>query len=192
MGKREELLQAAQDKVREGGYNNLSFRELAKDVGIKSASVHYHFPSKADLGTELAKQYTDSFISALGDPKQLTTEGKNPIQVYIEQFRQALTRDKKMCLCGLLGAEADVLPEPVRNETKRFFRCNLAWLEKAYLSMFPRFPGQAKQQAVKTVSLLEGAMMISLVVQDNDMFELAVADILRDGRYSDGIDQTLI
>ena len=46
MTKKQELLAVAQNKVREGGYNNFSFRELAKEVGIKSASVHYHFPTK--------------------------------------------------------------------------------------------------------------------------------------------------
>ena len=54
MSKREALLKVAEDKVRKGGYNNFSFREIANEVGIKSASVHYHFKTKADLGAEPA------------------------------------------------------------------------------------------------------------------------------------------
>ena len=68
MSKKAALLQAAENKVRLGGYSNFSFRELATEIGIKSASVHYHFPTKADLGAELAHQYTNAFMLVLGDP----------------------------------------------------------------------------------------------------------------------------
>lgn len=121
MSKKEELLKVAQLKVRSGGYNNFSFRELAAEVGIKSASVHYHFPTKSDLGAALAHQYTDDFLRVLGDPNELYAVGKNPIDVYINLFRNALVQDKKMCLCGLLGAESDSLPDKVRYETKRIW-----------------------------------------------------------------------
>jgi AcrR family transcriptional regulator len=52
---REAVMTAAKATVQSHGYNALSFRELAKEVGIKSASVHYHFPTKGDLGAALAR-----------------------------------------------------------------------------------------------------------------------------------------
>ena len=175
MSKKEELLHAAQHKVREGGYNNFSFRELAKDVGIKSASVHYHFPTKADLGAELAKQYTNDFMKALGEPNAHYHNNKNLISLFVEQFKQALYQDKKMCLCGLLGAESDILPEQVRAEIKRFFHKNLEWLEQAYLSTIAaKSNTEAKKSAIKTMALLEGAMMISIAMQDYSLFDIAI------------------
>ncbi|MBB1349374.1 MULTISPECIES: TetR/AcrR family transcriptional regulator [unclassified Pseudoalteromonas] len=170
MSKKEALLKAAENKVRLGGYSNFSFRELACEVGIKSASVHYHFATKADLGAELAHQYTDSFLAALGEPSELKANGKNPIDVYTQLFRRALVTDKKMCLCGLLGAESDSLPDKVRLEVKRFFNQNLTWLSAAHLANGEPNPDQA---AIQTVSLLEGAMMISKTLDDNSYFELA-------------------
>jgi len=170
MSKKEALLKAAENKVRLGGYSNFSFRELASEVGIKSASVHYHFPTKADLGAELAHQYTNSFLAALGEPSELKANGKNPIDVYTQLFRGALVTDKKMCLCGVLGAESDSLPDKVRFEVKRFFNQNLTWLSAAHLANGEPNPAQA---AIQTVSLLEGAMMISKTLDDNSYFELA-------------------
>lgn len=175
MSKRDELILAAQLKVRSGGYSNFSFRELASEVGIKSASVHYHFPTKEDLGAELAKQYTDQFIANLGDPNKQTTASQDPIQTYIQQFRNALVEDKKMCLCGLLGAESDALPEKVRAETKRFFERNIEWLERAYMAKDPS--AQAKADALRTVALLEGAMLVSKTLDDNQAFELVAAKL---------------
>jgi TetR/AcrR family transcriptional repressor of nem operon len=170
MTKKQALLKAAEDKVRSGGYSNFSFRELAKEVGIKSASVHYHFPTKADLGAALARQYTDNFMDLLGDPVEIHKADKSPIQVYTTQFRRALLEDKKMCLCGLLGAETDCLPEKVQQETKRFFRLNLQWLQVAHKL---NSPIDVEQKAASTLSLLEGAMMVSKALGDNRFFEQA-------------------
>lgn len=170
ISKKEALLKVAEDKVRIGGYDNFSFRELAAEVGIKSASVHYHFPTKADLGAELAHQYTDTFITALGDPSAIQAEGKNPIDIYTHLFRNALLTDNKMCLCGLLGAQGESLPDKVRSEVKRFFTKNIDWLKEAHAVNGEENPEQA---AIKTVGLLEGVMMISKALDDSSYFELA-------------------
>jgi len=73
-------------KVRLGGYNNFSFREIANEVGIKSARVHYHFPTKADLGAELAHQYTDAFLGALGDFDEIKARGETSDRRVHENF----------------------------------------------------------------------------------------------------------
>jgi TetR/AcrR family transcriptional repressor of nem operon len=170
MSKKEELLKVAEDKVRQGGYNNFSFREIANEVGIKSASVHYHFPTKADLGAELAHQYTDDFLAALGDVDDIKARGENPIDIYTQIFKGALLTDNKMCLCGLLGAQNESLPEKVQVEVKRFFAKNLTWLNAAHTANGETNPSYA---AITTVSLLEGAMMISKALNDHSYFTLA-------------------
>ena len=174
MTKKDELIKVAQERVRSGGYSNFSFREIAAEVGIKSASVHYHFPTKEDMGAELARQYTDNFLAALGDPEAILQSGGNPIEVYIGLFRESLIKDQKMCLCGLLGAETDALPEKVRAETKRFFEQNIAWLEKAWAGKNIGSGADSQKKALETISILEGAMLVSKTLGNPDVFELAV------------------
>ncbi|MEM5497683.1 TetR/AcrR family transcriptional regulator [Paraglaciecola mesophila] len=178
MSKKQLLLKAAEAKVRTGGYNNFSFRELADEIGIKSSSVHYHFPTKADLGAELARQYTDNFLTNLGAPEALIAEGKKPIEVYLQQFQCALTEDKKMCLCGLLGAETDALPEKVKAQTQRFFEQNINWLTQAYQQVDGISEQAANGQAIATLSLLEGAMLVSKAMNDTTIFATASAGLL--------------
>ena len=72
---REALLASARTTVQAHGYNALSFRELAKEVGIKSASVHYHFPTKGDLGAALARRYTQDGAAYLAE---IASQSKNP------------------------------------------------------------------------------------------------------------------
>ncbi|MEO9653689.1 TetR/AcrR family transcriptional regulator [Marinomonas sp.] len=174
MSNREKLLNIAEDKVRQGGYSNFSFREIATEIGIKSASVHYHFPTKADLGAAVAHQYTEAFMKALGDISDIMEKGDNPIDVYTNIFRNALLEDNKMCLCGLLGAQNESLPEKVQVEVQRFFNKNLTWLTAAHRALGSENPTQA---AITTVSLLEGAMMISKALNDHSYFKLVTSDI---------------
>ena len=103
--KADEILDAAEKMARTGGYNGFSFREIAKEVGIKAASVHYHFPGKADLGVAIAKRYTDRFLENLGAPDDLTAAPEALLRRYVDAYRKSLVDDGLMCLCGLLGAE---------------------------------------------------------------------------------------
>jgi TetR/AcrR family transcriptional repressor of nem operon len=173
MSKKEAILNAAENKARSGGYNNFSFRELANEVGIKSASVHYHFPTKADLGAELVKRYTENFLQALGEPALLIAQGKDPIERYIELFRHALIADKKMCLCGLFGAESDAMPQKVKRYTTLFFEKNIDWLQCAFEKLEGSTTVKARNKAIFVLSLLEGSMMMSKVLNTNEIFSIA-------------------
>src|SRR5262245_19633759 len=58
------ILDAAEEMVQTRGYNAVSFRDLAAAVGIKSASIHYYFQNKGDLGVALVKRYVERFAEA--------------------------------------------------------------------------------------------------------------------------------
>ena len=163
MNTKDAILGAAERMVRHGGYAAFSFREIATEVGIKSSSVHYYFPTKEDLGAALAKSYTEGFLNLLGDPIELMGSGKDPITLYANSFKEALQKDKKMCLCGQLGAEVSVLPPKVVTETQAFFEQNIDWLTRAYKAKNDAHPAQS---ALRTLALLEGAMMISVALND--------------------------
>lgn len=173
--KEQAILKITEEMVRRGGYNGFSFREIAQQVGIKSSSVHYYFPTKEDLGIAVTKYYTNRFIGSLGTPEELIKQGINPIETYIAAFRDALTKDKRMCLCGLLGAEVDGLPEGVAAATKSFFARNLEWLEHAYSLKGEQ---SVKKKAVQTLSLLEGAMIASNATNDLNLFDQAAELLL--------------
>ena len=50
----ERLMDLAEAHIRHRGYGGFSFRELAAEIGIKSASVHHHFPTKAAMAAAVA------------------------------------------------------------------------------------------------------------------------------------------
>ena len=158
--KRAAILDAAERRARRGGYNGFSFRDLADDVGIKSASVHYHFPTKEALGSALTQRYAKRAIEELGEPGGLSD--LEAFDRVASLFTAANETDDLMCLCGLLGAEADGLPEPLVSEVKAYFDALITWLSAA-------FKGPDKGvRAEMIVATLEGALMMSRARGDKD------------------------
>jgi TetR/AcrR family transcriptional repressor of nem operon len=107
---RQKIMSAARTTVQARGYSGLSFRELAKQVGIKSASIHYHFPTKGDLGGALAKLYTADFAEYLDGLLAAALDQAACIRKYTDVFRNTLLNENRMCLGGIMAAEHDELP----------------------------------------------------------------------------------
>src|SRR6516162_1366615 len=90
----------AEAHIRDAGYGGFSFRDLAAELGIKSASVHHHFPTKAIMAAAIARRYRERFLVAVAAKLNETPE--DAIAAYRSAFREALDRDGRMCLCGVL------------------------------------------------------------------------------------------
>ncbi len=169
--KAHEILNAAEQMVRRGGYNGFSYRKIAERVGIKAASVHYHYPGKGDLGAAVARRYTERFLEPLGEANDPNAEPSELLQRYVSAYRKALVDEGLMCLCGILGAEIAALPEPVAKETKRFFELNIEWLTQ----LFRRDDRDAKSEesrinAMRIIATLEGAMILARTLGDHSVF----------------------
>ncbi len=60
-GTAERLMDLAEQRMRDGGYHGFSFRDLANEIGITSASVHHHFPTKSGMVVAIMQRYRDRF-----------------------------------------------------------------------------------------------------------------------------------
>jgi len=159
---RESLMSAARAAVQAHGYNALSFRELAKEIGIKSASVHYHFPTKGDLAAALASRYADDASTFLEGLLAAPQDHRSLMSAYTAVFRAALEDDNRMCLCGILSAEYDDLPEQVRVEVDRFTATNTRWLVRVLAARHPKSaPKELEGRALAIFASIEGAQLVA-------------------------------
>lgn len=156
------ILDAAERRIRSAGYNGFSFREIASDVGIKSSSVHHHFPTKEALGVAVARRYTDRFFENLGK------QPGAPVDRLRNAFRSAMETDGLTCLCGVLGTASLSLPLPVAAEARRFFECALRFLLPE-----PEAAATRREEfnwALQILSIFEGAMVLALALGDPEYF----------------------
>ena len=163
------LMDLAEAHIRHAGYRSFSFRDLAAELGIKSASVHHHFPTKATLASAVVRRYGDRFLASVAPRPDET--GEEAISAYRSAFRKALERDGRMCLCGVLGAEAGALTPEVVEEIRSFFR-------RCIDDLTQRIGGpEAEARAFHVMATLEGGMMLARAYRDIGAFDQAVASL---------------
>lgn len=169
------ILNIAEKRMRISGYNAVSYRDIADEMGIKSASLHYHFPRKEDLGVALVQRYAANFAKTLYQSTIMTETPAQDLAVFVNLYRIAIEEHQLVCLCAVLGAEAPGLPTRVTDEVRAFFEENILWLATVYTALGSDTP---QQKAKTTLAILEGAMIISSVNGDNSVFQAAAGLIL--------------
>src|ERR1043165_6819302 len=98
------ILDSAETRMRKEGFHACSFRGIASDVGIKSASVHYYYKTKGELGAVLVSRYEKKVLCLLGDPVDARTL-RRKLETMRSVFRSGIVRCAGACLCGVLAAQ---------------------------------------------------------------------------------------
>jgi TetR/AcrR family transcriptional repressor of nem operon len=175
------ILDAAAELVQVRGFNGFSYADISAELGVTKAALHYHFPGKADLGLALITRYTSRFAQALA---AIDTTGGSPAERlagYADLYSLVL-RGGRMCLCGMLAAEFQTLPEPMRDAVTSFFEANEDWLEKVLdegrQTGGLRFSGSARDAARVVIACLEGAMLVARPFGDLERFASVRANLL--------------
>ena len=170
------IMDVAESSMRLRGYHAVSFRDIAEELGIKSASVHYYFRQKEDLGLALVERYSERFFAALEKRAEKSETSQQCLAAFCKTYRLALTTSGKICLCGLLGAESCGLPERLKSSVADFFDANINWVTGALPSSLPARKRRAK--AAQIVATLQGALMLATSLQSVKCFDAAVRGLL--------------
>jgi TetR/AcrR family transcriptional regulator, transcriptional repressor for nem operon len=168
--KSSEILNVAQDLIQERGFNGFSFRDIAAKVGIRSASIHYHYPTKTELACAVTAQYRAIFQDKIDSLQSADLSQIEKLRGYGELFVSTLRVSKRVCLCGVLASEAETLPIEVRNEVRQFFDAQHNWLimviEGGKASTEIRAGLDSTTFAFSFIAALEGAMIIARSVEE--------------------------
>lgn len=175
LSKRDALLDAAAALVQTVGYNAFSYRDLADRVGIKTASIHYHFPTKGDLGQALMARYRTSFRAHLDDIDRAERDAGGRLRGLVAAFRETLVGQERMCMCGMLSSESATLPTAIRAEIAGFFDDTETWVKTVLRDGRQdgnlRVAGEVEVAARTFVAALEGAMLSAYALGDVCRFD---------------------
>jgi TetR/AcrR family transcriptional repressor of nem operon len=162
------IMDAAERRMQAGGFSGFSFREIAEDVGIKSSSVHYHFPTKEDLAAAVIHRWTEHTSKVID--KELKKD-PNPVRVWTKAFRGTAFSEPHMCPCTVLGASSHDLPKQVATEVKRFFKmCQDKLVAQ----------GLSPDKASEFLSTIVGALVVANALRDSAEYDRATKGLLRE------------
>ncbi len=163
------ILDIAQDLVQRGGYNAFSYHDLADAIGIKTASIHYYFPTKGDLGKALMRRYTDTVREHLSAIDAQVSEAARKLKRCAEMFAGSLCLDSgQLCMGCMLASDLVTLPNDVQDEVRAFFADLERWvgnvMREGRTSGTLTFAGTPDKVARAFVALLQGALIVARTV----------------------------
>jgi TetR/AcrR family transcriptional repressor of nem operon len=177
----ERILDIAERLVQMRGFSNFSYADIATELRITKASLHYHFPGKAELGQALITRYSERFCDALSRIDRDLPDAPKKLDAYADLYAEVL-RGQRMCMCGILAAEYQTLPGPMRSAVIEFFDENQRWLAQVLAQgradKTLAFSGPPDQVAQSVLSTLEGAMLVARPYGDLARFNSTARQLL--------------
>lgn len=161
------IMDAAERRMQLGGFGGFSFREIAADVGIKSSSVHYHFPTKEALAAAVVRRWAEETSKFIDEELE---KDSDPVRVWTKAFRGTAVSEGHMCPCTVLGAASQDIPPEVSREVKGFFKMCLDKLTAEGLSA---------NGATEFLSTITGALVVANALGDTGAYDRATSDLLR-------------
>jgi AcrR family transcriptional regulator len=175
------ILELSQDAMRQKGYGGFSYADIASQLDIKNAAVHYHFPNKEDLGVALIQRERRRFAkwTARQAIRELDAWGKlNWFLGVYELYSHGGTR---VCYLGALESNFDSLPVNLQEEARGLNTDLLNWLTQLIRAGKEKgsfvFSGSADAKAVMLLSAIQGAVQIARVSSPATFY--AVVDQLK-------------
>ncbi len=160
---RTKILDVAEDMLRTRGFNAFSYQDISEQVGIRKASIHYHFPTKEDLGLALLERFgADVKNWASGVVEKSPTE---QLEAYFEMTENIISSTTNICVYGVMGTEFWTLPEAMQEAFKKFQRRRDRWLAKILeegraQGVFKEV-GTPEDQATLIAAAIQGGLQIA-------------------------------
>ena len=177
-----QILDAAQGMIQTRGYNGFSYADVSAEVGLRKASIHYHYPSKTDLCLALVSRYREDAGRKRAWIDGYAEGADHKLVLYAHIKRDMLRDGGRLCLCGALALDLLTLPETVHLEVRAYFAESEAWLagvlSEGRAAGVLHFEGSVETQAQAFQSALAGAMLMARAHQDVTRYCTAVHQYL--------------
>ncbi len=164
------IMDVAQEMIQMRGFHGFSYRDLSERVGIRTASIHYYFPTKGDLGVAVLDRVLKGFAGALSDIERNDSSDSEKLKQFTQIFLDTFGEGDRLCPFCMMAAGQDTVPIEVKNQVIEFWTRGEKWLMKILAS------GQANGQfflhaepqtvARMIISTMEGAMVTSRAFED--------------------------
>lgn len=187
MSTKGQIIQLADNLIRKKGYNAFSFYDISKAVGIKTASIHYHFPVKSDLGVAVIEQHIEGLSHIIEKYKN-----KSPIEKLekLLSIYSHIKSENKVCLVGSLATDLNTVDESIKAKLKTFASLMLDWvsgfLEEGRSNNVLQFEGSPRTKAMMIIGNMLAIVQLSRLTNDKDFTTVKDAikqELLKNRKY---------
>ncbi|MFV1882952.1 MAG: TetR/AcrR family transcriptional regulator [Balneola sp.] len=170
---KETIVLLGDELIRKKGYNAFSYADISKQLNVKNAAIHYHFPTKSDLAEAVVDFHTDSFNRFT--EKASSRNEADQIKMFLN-FYASIQLSGKLCVIGSFAGDWNSMEEEIQNKVTEFTEHVLGWItetlsrgkEKNLLS----FSSSPKIEALKILTNMCAGTQLARVTGSNDFTEI--------------------
>jgi len=159
------ILDLAESMLQDKGFNGFSYAHIAAELGVKNAAIHYHFPSKEELGCAVVQRYRDRFQLWVNNARVKDLSPVEKLDWFFSIYTHMRANKGKVCLAGSLETDFNAIPDALREQTQAMTREMLTWLQgtlnEGRAAAVFRFNGDAANKAALVLSSLQGGLQIA-------------------------------
>jgi TetR/AcrR family transcriptional repressor of nem operon len=179
-----EIVACARSLLAAGGYNSFSYADISELVHISKASIHHHFPSKAELVQTVVERYREEGRVGLAAMEQQVPDPVGQLQAYTDYWTTCIREGSSpFCICAMLAAELPTIPGEVAEEVRGHFSDLATWLA----SVLSRGAAQGvvflqnspEAEALAFMATVHGAMLSARAHADPAVFPAIVQPLMR-------------
>jgi TetR/AcrR family transcriptional repressor of nem operon len=170
-----EIAACARSLIALRGYNGFSYADIADAVGIAKASIHHHFPSKAELVRRVVTDYRAEAVVGLAALAARVPDPAARLEAWTRFWQDCLReRTLPFCICAMLATEMPTIPEEVGVEVRGHFDDLSQWLaatlaDGARAGQFTLYAPPAAE-AFGFMAAIHGAMVSARAYDDAAVF----------------------
>lgn len=176
-----QIVEIAERLLQLRGFNAFSYQDIADELGIRKASLHYHFPSKADLGVALAERHANRALSILQSIDALHLTPWQQLDAFFKPFIDLAKSCELMCPGGVMAAEFETLPPVMQDRMSEFFVIIHTWLTRVLSQGRDNgqfyFGTDPMVKADAIIAMLEGSILIAKTRRNADFIDPLILDI---------------
>lgn len=174
-----EIAAHARSLLAAGGYNSFSYADISERVHISKASIHHHFPSKAELVRVVVAQYREEARQGLAALDRQFADPLAELNAYADYWSTCIRGGTSpFCICAMLAAELPTIPAEIAGEVLGHFQDLTAWLaavlKKGKAKGQFRLHGSAAVEARSFMATVHGAMLAARAFGDPQTFQAIV------------------
>lgn len=178
---KEKIIELGTALIKSIGYPSLSYQQISSQLGIKNAAIHYHYPSKEDLGRDIVRNEMACFEQIISGVSELGPLEK--LEGFLVNYRLHLEEGNKICLIGAGASDYQGLPKSMQEAYVEYFLLVKNWftdlLETGRTAGVFHFKGESVNRASVMISALAGALQHGRIV-GNDYYDAVIAELKED------------
>lgn len=181
MDTKQQIITYAMSLLKQTGYHGWSYDHISKKVGIRKASIHYYFPTKALLVAEILKIYINDLFLKLEIISKSECTNYEKLQQLVDCYRLNYDSPHEICLCTILASDYQMLPIEIGEQLKIFYKKLNQWictiLRQGIIAKEFNKQLTIEPLAAVIVHMLQGLLITSKLSSEGQSFKLCMQQL---------------